>query len=63
MVLEYQYWEFNIKTGHVMGKLPDLAQTNVEPCFGNASSNKIRFNSHRVNTPTERGLSTALYKR
>lgn len=62
MVLEYQYWEFRIKTGHVMGKLPDLAQTNVERFFGNTSSNKIRFNSHRVNTPTECGLTTAFYK-
>lgn len=62
-MLEYQYWEFNIKTGHVMEKLSDLAQTNVEADFGNISSNKISFNSHRVNTPTDCGLTTAFYKR
>jgi hypothetical protein len=46
-----------------MEKLSDLAQTNVEADFGNISSNKISFNSHRVNTPTDCGLTTAFYKR
>lgn len=38
------------KTDYVTGRLSEyLAQANVEPLFSNISSNKIAFNSNRIN--------------